>query len=84
MTGLALTIGMLASCATAKTKAQNIESVVASVSKRFAKQPFVIGPVSGELKKFRMLTVEGPPRDLGTWRNMERKASPPTARWRRS
>lgn len=65
MTSLALAMVALASCATTKTKAQNIESVVASVSKRFAKQPFVIGPVSGELKKFRLLAVKGSPRDVG-------------------
>jgi len=65
ITSLALTIVAIASCATAKTKAQNIESVVASVSERLGRQPFVIGPVSGELQKFRMLTAKGASRDLG-------------------
>jgi hypothetical protein len=65
MMSLALAIGTLSSCATTKTKAQNIESVVASVSARFGKQPFAIGPVSSELQKFRMLTVKGASRDLG-------------------
>lgn len=65
ITSLALAIGTLNSCATAKTKGQNIESVVASVSERLGKQPFVIGPVSGELQKFRMLTAKGASRDLG-------------------
>ena len=65
MTGLALTIVAFASCATAKTKAQDIESVVARVSERLGKQPFAIGPVSGELQKFRMVTAKGASRDLG-------------------
>jgi hypothetical protein len=47
------------------TKAQNIESVMASVSARFGKQPFAIGPVSSELQKFKMLTVKGASRDIG-------------------
>ena len=56
---------MFASCATAKNKAQDIESVVARVSERLGKQPFAIGPVSGELQKFRMVTAKGASRDLG-------------------
>jgi hypothetical protein len=63
--GFVLAMIALASCATARSKARNIESVVASVSERLGKQPFVIGPVSGELHKFRMLTAKGAPRDLG-------------------
>ncbi len=63
--GFALAMVALASCATAKTKAQNIESVVVSVSERLGKQPFAIGPVSGELHKFRMVTAKGASRDLG-------------------
>jgi hypothetical protein len=65
MASLVLAIGTLVSCATAKPKAQNIESVVASVSERLGKQPFAIGPVSDELKKFRMVTAKGASRDLG-------------------
>jgi hypothetical protein len=65
ITSLALAIVTFASCATARPKTQNIESVVASVSKRFENPPFVIGPVSGELQKFRMLTAKGASRDLG-------------------
>ena len=65
ITSLALAIVAFASCATAKTKAQNIESVVARVSERLGKQPLAIGPVSGELHKFRMVTAKGASRDLG-------------------
>jgi hypothetical protein len=55
----------LTSCATVRSKPQDIESVVAKVTARTGKPSLAVGSVSSDLHMFRMVTAKGASRDLG-------------------
>jgi len=65
MTVFASALAALASCATAGSGLPDIEKAVARVARRTDKPLLTVGPLTGDLRMFRMVTARGKPRELG-------------------